>query len=116
MYVEYDSNNSGGSWWLDDDDWKKLEAAGWEVKWAKDQKREFFNADPDGRWLGALATNAIRRGLSLRDAASEWERVTGKDSTDAGCPCCGQPHNFTEYTDEGKYVKSGPETSYTASW
>ena len=32
MYVEYITNNSGGSWWLsDDDDWKALEAAGWKV-------------------------------------------------------------------------------------
>lgn len=33
-YVEYDSNNSGGSWWLSDDDWRALEAAGWKVAWA----------------------------------------------------------------------------------
>ena len=34
MYVEYSSNNSGGSWWLKDEDWKALEAAGWKVVWA----------------------------------------------------------------------------------
>lgn len=35
--VEYDSNNSGGSWWLSDEDWKALEDAGWTVMWgAKD--------------------------------------------------------------------------------
>ena len=34
MYVEYNSNNSGGGWWLDDQDWKALEAAGWKVAWA----------------------------------------------------------------------------------
>ena len=33
MYVEYITNNSGGSWWLSDDDWKALEAAGWKVEW-----------------------------------------------------------------------------------
>jgi len=31
--VEYDSNNSGGGWWLDDEDWRKLEVAGWTVNW-----------------------------------------------------------------------------------
>lgn len=30
---EYDSNNSGGYWWLKDEDWKKLEEAGWTVMW-----------------------------------------------------------------------------------
>jgi hypothetical protein len=31
--VEYNSNNSGGGWWLQDKDWQKLEAAGWTVDW-----------------------------------------------------------------------------------
>lgn len=31
--VEYDSNNSGGSWWLKDEDWAALEKAGWYVQW-----------------------------------------------------------------------------------
>ena len=31
MKIVYSSNNSGGSWWLSDEDWKKLEAAGWNV-------------------------------------------------------------------------------------
>lgn len=70
----------------------------------------------DARWLGSLARAAHREGLSMREAAEEWERVTGKSATDAGCPCCGQPHNFTEYDDDGKYVASGPSTSYEASW
>lgn len=26
MYVEYISNNSGGSWWLSDDNWEALES------------------------------------------------------------------------------------------
>jgi hypothetical protein len=116
MYVEYDSNNSGGSWWLKDKDWLALEAAGWEVDWKRNQKDSFCRPDAEGRWLGALATSATRRGLSLRDAADEWERVTGRCATDAGCACCGAPHSFTEYTDAGEYVKSGPNTSYEASW
>jgi len=114
--VEYSSNNSGGSWWLKDDHWKKLEAAGWKVAWRKDSTDKWGKADKDGRWLGALATSASRDGLSLREAAAEWERVTGMSATDAGCACCGQPHNFTEYNTKGEYVASGPEANYVASW
>lgn len=143
-YVEYDSNNSGGDWWLTDDDWRALEKAGWKVAWAtlehayteggKDYVRDddgtpklvplgtrkdilsFASLTKDGRRLGALATKAWKPGAtSLREAAVEWERITGKSSTDAGCACCGQPHNFTLYRD-GKYAERGPETSYIASW
>lgn len=39
MYVEYDSNNSGGSWWLKDSHWRALEAAGWKVQWAHLEKK-----------------------------------------------------------------------------
>ena len=146
MYVEYESNNSGGSWWLKDEHWKALEAAGWKVQWAslenKYTDKGDYERDTDGtpllvpvgegnsrfgsmaresadgeyRWLGALAKNAFRVGLSLREAAEEFERITGLDTTDAGCACCGQPHMFTEYDDRHKYVASGPSASYEAHW
>lgn len=114
-YVEYDSNNSGGRWWLTDDDWLALERAGWKVSWFRDEER-YFKTDKEGRWLGALASKAIKPGAkSLREAADEWERITGKSATDAGCPCCGQPHNFKLYVND-KWTESGPEASYVASW
>lgn len=116
MRVEYSSNNSGGRWRLKDEDWYALEKAGWKVAWAKDSKLPMFGLDEDGRWLGALATSASREGLSLRDAADEWARVTGECATEAGCPCCGNPHSFTQYDDEGNFVESGPHISYGASW
>lgn len=137
MYVEYRSNNSGGDWWLSDDDWKALERAGWVVRWETldheytDGGREYARDDRglpklvpsqdtrfvrDGRFLGALARAAYRHGLPLMDAVSEWERVTGCTATDAGCPCCGAPHSFTEYDDNGEHVRSGPSTAYVASW
>jgi hypothetical protein len=116
MYVEYSANNSGGKWWLTDEDWKSLEGAGWEVEWVKDWDNDYFKPDTEGRWLGALAKKATRRGLGLREAVAEWERATSACSTDAGCPCCGPPHHFTEYEDDGSYVRSGPETEYVASW
>jgi hypothetical protein len=140
MYVEYNSNNSGGSWWLEDSHWRALEAAGWKVQWvhlerkytAKGYERDtdgtpllvpignsslaYKGADGEYRWLGALAMFAFRVGLGLREAADEWERITGMDATDAGCACCGQPHTFTEYDDAGKFVRRGPFTSYEARW
>ena len=138
-YVEYSSNNSGGAWWLNDEDWKALEVAGWIVEWKatkrhamngndyaragdgtpilEDGRDEHAMTDKDGRWLGALATLAYKPNCSsLREAADEWERITGKSATDAGCPCCGQPHNFTLYDELGKHIESGPHTSYEASW
>ena len=146
MKVEYSSNNSGGRWWLSDENWKDLEKAGWWVKWGSSyfcHSKYSFKDKPEGkpepcessdkcpghrrfdsaeemtekdRWLGCLAKSATREGLSLRQAVAEWEDVTGMSSTDAGCPCCGTPHSFTEYDDEGKYVRSGPEAEYSASW
>ena len=96
--VRYSSNNSGGSWWLTDKNWLDLEAAGWKVRWIRDDTsghyaREGASAD---RWLGALATSATREGLSLEDAIEEWERVTGACYGDEGCSCCGRPHDFWE--------------------
>ena len=84
MRIEYRSNNSGGDWWLTDDDWKKLEVAGWEVVWLED------------RWLDAIATTAYRSGLTMDDAIQEWQNVLGMDAYDQGCECCGPPHYFSE--------------------
>ena len=98
-YVEYSSNNSGGGWWLTDDDWKTLEAAGWEVNWV---------ATDTGRWLDALATSAIRREVTMREAVEEFQRLTEQDVTEEGCTCCGPPHNFTGFYDSGKAVPHYP--------
>jgi hypothetical protein len=84
MKIEYDSNNSGGSWWLKDSDWEALEKAGWKVKWKK-----------NGRWLGALAMSAEKEFDTPADAIGEFERITGQDASDEGCNCCGAPHTFT---------------------
>ena len=106
-YVRYSSNNSGGHWWLKDHDWYALEAAGWKVEWEKDRKDSRFSSMlKDGRWLGALATKAVRRGLTLQEAADEFERITGQSLSEEGCNCCGEPHDLTEYTSDNKYVRS----------
>lgn len=92
--IEYSSNNSGGSWWLNDQQWLALEKAGWNVHW-------YRNDHNTERFLGALASSASREGLSMRMAIAEWEDITGENSADLGCSCCGTPHTFTEYDGEG---------------
>jgi hypothetical protein len=115
--VTYDSNNSGGSWWLTDEDWYALEKAGWNVEWKKDSTSKFSRPDSDGRWLGALATKASKDFGSMREAVSEWESVTGQRAADEGCHCCGPPHNFSGKDEDGKHV-SGPtiEVETHLSW
>jgi len=110
--IEYNSNNSGGDWWLTDQNWKDLAAAGWDVDWVADETNDLIRSSAkDGRWLGALATSASRKGVSLRMAIEEFERVTGQNSSALGCSCCGVPHNFTEYDENDKWIDS-----YSASF
>lgn len=115
--ISYESNNSHGLWWLTDDDWRALETAGWVVEWAKDYDGLVAQCVRDGRFLGAIATAASKVGVeSMRAGVAEWEKVTGKRSTDAGCPCCGQPHYFT-FTDDTTGERTyGPDVTYTAAW
>lgn len=106
--VRYSSNNSGGSWWLNDEDWYALEKAGWNVEWEKDSTSRFIRGDKDGRWLGALATAASKEFDSMREAVEEFESITGQNAADEGCNCCGPPHYFSGEDEDGNYV-SGPE-------
>lgn len=82
MLVHYDSNNSGGSWWLSENDWHNLESAGWKVEWR------------EANWLNCLASKASKNFDSLEDGIAEWESIVRQDATEEGCECCGQPHNF----------------------
>lgn len=129
--VEYDSNNSGGSWWLKDEDWEALAAAGWNVHWTQPDKLGSLRSamdDPDykspgpldprdktgERWLGALATAAAKEFENPRDAIEEFERVTGQDASAEGCNCCGSPHSFS-YTDaDGGYHYASARVVETA--
>ncbi len=136
MHVEYASNNSGGDWWLKDEDWRALEKAGWVIEWTWLSKlysnkgtiirqdnglpklvpSDESNKEGD-RWLGSLASKAYKPNCnSLRDAADEWEKITGQLALDAGCPCCGQPHNFTLYSNDAERLESGPDINYECSW
>lgn len=118
-YIEYSSNNSGGNWWLTDDDWRNLEKAGWKVFWTNnefvydsrgnhvigpDGMPVFRSSVPgdlryseDGRWLGSIAKYAFRAGLTEEQAKAEFSKITGQDTEEPGCHCCGQPHNFFEF-------------------
>lgn len=106
LVIQYDSNNSGGGWWLTDEDWLALEAAGWEVRWYKNDPFFMRFVDefgvPRERFLGALAGSAIRRGLSKSDVIAEFEQITGQNSDAIGCECCGPPHRFDERDDDAK--------------
>lgn len=82
--IAYKSNNSGGDWWLDDDDWRNLERLGWVVDWK------------DSRWLGALAVSAKREGVTMEQAREEFYAATGQTGYEEGCSCCGAPHWFSE--------------------
>jgi hypothetical protein len=109
--VSYSSNNSGGSWWLNDENWRALEAAGWEVEWVKEGDMMVR----DGRFLGALATKATVQADSVSDAIREWERVTGEDAGAVGCNCCSQPHNFS-WTENATGKRGHSELEVTSRW
>lgn len=80
--VKYSSNNSGGGWWLSEEDWKDLEKGGWKVHWMEEP------------FLGAKATEATLECRSVEEAIRSFEELTGMDTDEEGCECCGPPHNF----------------------
>lgn len=90
----YESNNSGGRWWLEDEDWKRLEEHGWEVRWFNNDEFYKRDVDSDGRWLDALASSASKEFHSENGAIAEWERIAGQYYSAEGCECCGPPHGF----------------------
>lgn len=120
MKIEYSSNNSGGSWWMNDNDWINLEKAGWYVIWGglyfcnskwnfrdkpydliecigecKDGHRVYnSHTTVTKRCVGALAAEAYKDFHSPKEAMEEFEKITGQKVTDEGCNCCGGPHTF----------------------
>jgi hypothetical protein len=65
-WIEYGSNNSGGSFWLKDEDWKALAEAGWTVDW-------FYTATTK---YGVLPQSGRRYGDTWEEATRE--RVPGE--------------------------------------
>lgn len=118
--LKYSSNNSGGSWWLDDKDWKAMEEVGWNVEWFKHSTSTLFKANSNGRWLGALADSASIPVKSIdhaKEVIRDWEAITGQNAADEGCNCCGRPHSFTVYDANGTYISDPVEVVQTTpSW
>lgn len=101
-YIEYSSNNSGGYWWLTDKDWEALEGAGWVVEWLKDDPN--YVTDENGEWLGTKALRAKRYDLPMEMVMAEFAMLTGQDLGDTGCSCCGEPHSFYAYDENGEMI------------
>jgi hypothetical protein len=113
MLIQYDSNNSGGSWWLEDKDWFALQEAGWKIIWAwedfvyDNNGERTFDAegfsvteqkegkDSTYRWLGCMAKYAFKNFDNIGDCLREFEKITGQNVCDEGCNCCGAPHSFS---------------------
>lgn len=103
MTVNYDSNNSGGSWWLTDQDWINLEKAGWHIEWGglelenpneRIRKYENFKEANKDRWLGSVAQSCHKEFNTIRESLVEFEKITNQNVSDRGCNCCGPPHSF----------------------
>lgn len=120
VVVKYDSNNSGGSFWLKDKDWIALEDNGWVVHWTDknvtptnaynfekmQDPSNFASRDEHGEWLGASACSACKTFESTEEGIREWENLTHQDAAALGCSCCGPPHSFEVYSENGKRLKT----------
>lgn len=91
-WIEYDSNNSGGSFWLKDEDWKALEDAGWHVNWVVVTERKaysgpgIYTSARSGRRYGKTWDEATRPfvagDLRWPDSDSDERVVAVADSYD----------------------------------
>lgn len=65
-----------------------------------DSYEEAMLANPENWWLGSIAREATIEVKAYSDTLAEgvasmwWEEATGKNASEQGCNCCGQPHNF----------------------
>lgn len=101
-YVEYSHNNSGGIDWMNENDWKKLEEAGWILSERSTYSNKVYSAK--------------RIGLSLHDAIVEWESVTFLNAAAEGCNCCGRPHSFTEFGENDEFVSEMIVNRAPSTW
>lgn len=106
--VEMNENNSGGYWWLNEGDYDKLKAAGWQV------------TPPDGSLGGRKATLACQvqandeseaRDLMLNHAYASFDMQTDQYHAAKGCSCCGMPFQFGIWEDL-VLVASPPATGH----
>jgi len=80
--VEYNEQNSGGRWRMKSLCWTSLRSAGWDV---------YSDASP--KHATKVFGSKLAEG-AIVSAMDEWESLTGLDSSDPGCDCCGPPHAF----------------------
>lgn len=88
---------------MTEDDWQKLEKAGWKLFGFDDF--EYTNAGSyvveDGfpKKKSNSRTKNPHYGFkyfnSITDALVEFEELTGQDVSEEGCNCCGAPHSFS---------------------
>lgn len=56
-----------------------------------------------GDYMGALAVSAHKAGDNPNALVYEFESITGQSASAKGCPCCGPPHSFEWYDDDGTH-------------
>lgn len=106
-HVEYLTGVSGGDTFMDDDDWDRLERAGWVIDWAAHYANSptvyFDEATALYRFHNSnlAAKKAYLPNATLNEALQSFDSNTTADYTDTGCDCCGPPHHFTEYDKDG---------------
>lgn len=86
VLVEYDENNSGGSWWLSKDNYNRLCEHGWQVTGNRNVSK-YFDVPAD-------LTEFEAENYAEQLAILEWEMLLQTDAHAVGCHCCGRPHNF----------------------
>ncbi len=91
--VDFSENNSGGSWWLTDGDYRNLEEAGWKMGRVSSVGNHIAGA--------SKVFTARDEHVAEATAIAEWESITGEDSEEIGCTCCGQPYSFWTSEVEG---------------
>jgi len=128
----YDSNNSGGDWWLKEKDWDALAAAGWNVHWAHLDPKIWNGSQPVAgcydkekmltpipkthlKYMGAFARSCAKRFESMEQGIEEFAKVAKQNPEDLGCSCCGPPHNFEWYDDNGS-TKYFDHDFYPEEW
>jgi hypothetical protein len=80
--VELCENNSDGRYRLKKEDWESLKAAGWVV-------------GTSGGKTASLTVSAKNASFALRRAELSFEEATARCADETGCPCCGNPFQFS---------------------
>lgn len=63
------------------------------------------NSGGGAGWKVRAGMHASKEFPSLNAAIADREHLTGESSSALGCSCCGVPHSFTAYDDNGDFVE-----------